>query len=130
MLLSERKFFKRKNRKRLYSLYITDMERAEAIADKYKAKVDALRNRKSDFATGSYIWTFLDKVEKDFTSSFEHWAYVRCAGIMRESVVITPDDYDEVLLDIQKLSCAIGNITSALDFVDYLEYNKLKVRAK
>ena len=130
MILTKREFFKRKNHQKVYSVYTTAVDRAYDLSDRYQSKVNILRNRKRDFQTGSHIWTLIDKAEQDLTSSFEQCAYLRCANLKRNNFVVSPVEYDALVLDIQKLSLAIGSISGLLDVIDYLERNELKVRAK
>lgn len=130
MVLTKREFFKRKNRQKVYSVYATAVDHAYDLSDRYQSKVNILRTRKRAFQTGSHIWTLIDKAEQDLTSSFEQCAYLRCANLKRNNFIVSPIEYDALVLDIQKLSLAIGSISGLLDVVDYLERNELKVRAK
>lgn len=130
MLLKRREFFKHKNRPKIYSVYAQAVDRAYDLSERYLSKVTILRNRKREFITGSHIWALLDKTEKEFTSSFEHYAYLRCSGLKENAFTVNIAEYDHIILDAQKLANAIGNISAVLDLIDYLERNKLKVRAK
>lgn len=130
MTLTKRKFFKRKNRTKIYNVYTTAIDRACELAERYQNKVTILRSRKNDFQTGSHIWSLLDRAEKEFTSTFEHYAYLRCANLKCSAFTVNLTEYDELVQDIQKLTNAIGNISALLEVIDYLERNELKVRAK
>lgn len=130
MILNRREFFKRKNRPKIYNVYAQAVDRAYDLSERYQSKVIILRNRKREFSTGSHIWTLLDKTEKEFTSSFEHEAYLRCNSLKRNAFTVNIAEYDNIILDTQKLANAIGYISAVIDFVDYLDQKKLKVRAK
>ena len=130
MNLTISEFFKRKNRKQVYHVYEQTINYAYDLSERYANKLAILRNRKNDFMRSLHIWTMLDKVEKDVTSNFEFCAFSRCNNLKRTAFIVSLSEYSNIMLDIQKLAKAVGQIESALDFIDYLERNELKVRAK
>lgn len=130
MNLTERQFFARKNKDQIYNIYENTVGQAYELAERYAKKVELLRNRIRDFQTGSHIWYWLTEIEKNQTSSFEQCAYLRCVNLKRTSFIVSLNEYEATILDIQKLANSVGIISSALEFVDYLERNELKVRAK
>lgn len=130
MNLTQKQFFARKNKNQIYTIYDDTVGQAYELAERYSKKVALLRNRIRDFQTGSHIWYWLTEIEKSQTSSFEQCAYLRCVNLKRTSFIVGLDEYKAITLDIQKLANSVGIISSALEFVDYLEQNELKVRAK
>lgn len=130
MNLTEKQFFTRKNKDQIYTIYENTVGQAYELAERYSKKVELLRNRIRDFQTGSHIWYWLTEIEKNQTSSFEQCAYLRCVNLKRTSFIVSLNEYEATILDIQKLANSVGIISSALKFVDYLERNELKVRAK
>lgn len=130
MNLTKKQFFARKNKNQIYTIYEDTIDQVYELAERYSKKVALLRNRIRDFQTGSHIWYWLTEIEKNQTSSFEQCAYLRCVSLKRTSFIVGLDEYEAITLDIQKLANSVGIISSALEFVDYLERNELKVRAK
>lgn len=130
MNLTKKQFFTRKNKNQIYTIYENTVGHAYELAERYSKKVELLRNRIRDFQTGSHIWYWLTEIEKDQTSSFEQCAYLRCVNLKRTSFTVSLNEYEAITSDIQKIANSVGIISSALDFVDYLERNELKVRAK
>ncbi len=130
MNMTKREFFRRKNRASLYNIYENAISRAYDLSERYLTKVNILRNRKNDFQTGSHIWILLNNLEKDITSSFEYYACLRCNSLKQTAFKVNMKEYDEVILDTQKLANAIGKMETMLDIVDYMERNTLKMRAK
>lgn len=130
MNLTKKQFFTRKNKNQIYTIYEDAVSQAYELAEYYSKKVELLRNRIRDFQTGSHIWCWLTEIEKNQTSSFEKCAYLRCVNLKRTSFTVSLNEYEAIMLDIQKLATSVGIISSTLEFVDYLERNELKVRAK
>jgi hypothetical protein len=130
MIITKREFFKRKNRKCVYSIYESAVDRAYDLSERYATKLSILRKRKDEYRANSHIWKLLSNVENNNASSFEYCAFLRCNNLKRDAFVVTIDEYDKIILDIQKLACAIGNIECALDFVTTLEHDNLAVRIK
>ena len=130
MNLTEKQFFTRKNKDQIYTIYENTVGQAYELAERYSKKVELLRNRIRDFQTGSNIWYWLTEIEKNQTSSFEQCAYLRCVNLKRTAFTVSLNEYEAITLDVQKLATSVGIISSALEFVDYLEQNELKVRAK
>ena len=130
MNLTKKQFSARKNKDQIYSIYEATIDQAYELAECYSKKVALLRNRIRDFQTGSHIWYWLTEIEKDQTSSFEQCAYLRCVNLKRTAFTVSLNEYEAITLDVQKLATSVGIISAALEFVNYLEQNELKVRAK
>jgi len=130
MLITKKEFFSRKNRKHVYSVYENAIDEAYELSERYSNKLNILRKRKDEYRTNSHIWKLLSKVESNNASSFESCAFLRCNNLKRTAFVVSPDEYNSVILDIQKLAKAVGNIDGILDFIDHLEHNNLVMRVK
>ena len=130
MNLTKREFFKRKNRNKVYSTYEDTINRAYDLSERYYNMVSILHSRIKGYRKDSYIWQLLNKVEHDHASLYDFCAFQRCNNIKRSAFIVNVNEYNEIILDTQKLARAIGAIDSTLEFVDYLERNELKVRVK
>lgn len=125
MLISRRKFFKRKNREKIYNIYY-----AYDLSETYERVLNNLRKTKDEYRCNYHIWKILSDVEYDTTTAFQSCSFLRCNNLKRAAFLVSLQEYDSIILDTQKLARAIGNIEKTLSFVDYLENNNLVVRAK
>lgn len=130
MVLTKREFFKRKNRKKVYDVYVDAVDRAYELSERYANKLSILRKRKDEYRTNSHIWAILNKTENDNASSFEYCAFLRCNNLKRNAFIVSIEEYDNIILDTQKLARAVGSIDGVLDFIDYLEHHNLVVRVR
>lgn len=130
MIITKKEFFSRKNRKQIYQVYEKAVDYAYDLSERYANKLSVLRKRKDEYRTNSHIWKILSDVESSNSSSFEYCAFLRCNNLKRTAFVVSPAEYDNIVLDAQKLSRAIGKMESTIDFIDYLEHNNLVVRVK
>jgi hypothetical protein len=130
MNITKKEFFKHKNRKQVYAVYENTVNCAYDLSERYANKLSILRKRKDEYRANSHIWKILSDVESSNASFFESCAFLRCNNLKRSAFVVSLEEYDNIVLDTQKLAKAIGNIESTLDFVNYLEHNNLVVRVK
>lgn len=126
----KKEFFKRKNRYLIYHTYEVTIDIAYNLSECYSAKLQLIRALKDKYKQNSYIWKLLSKTEKDNASTYEESSFIRCNTLKDSNVNVPPSLYDTIVTDIRKLSASIGNMQAVIDFVTYLNANKLTVRTK
>jgi hypothetical protein len=129
MIMTKRQFFKRKNRKYIYSIYENIVERAYDLSQDYYNNVEYLQKLKKKYRTNTYIWDILSSVEYNSTGGTYHCSATRCQQVKSTPYKVDIRAYDVLNTDIARLSLANGKMRSVYTIVENLENNELGIRA-
>ena len=134
MKMTQKEFFSKKNRGKIYNIYENVISQAHYWSDEYNKLIKTIRALKDKYRTTDHIWELLDRVENDCGSNYELEAFCRCQqltdGSSFSSIKVDPIDYDVLQIDIMKFAKAVGKMRQTMDFIQYLEEKDLSVRAK
>ena len=130
MNLTKRQFFKRKNRKHIYNIYRSTVDRAYELSQEYYNNVDYLQELKGKYRTNTYIWDILSNLEYNTTGAYHHCSATRCQHLKSTPYKVDVIAYDAVNTDIATLSAANGKMRGTFNIIEELEHQELTVRAK
>ena len=130
MNITKREFFKRKNRKHIYSIYENAVERAYELSQEYYNKVEYLQELKKKYRTNTYIWDILSALEYNSTGASYHCSATRCQQLKSTPYKVDVKAYDVINVDIARLSDANGKMRGTFNIIEDLEHSDLTVRAK
>ena len=130
MTITKREFFKRKNRKNIYTIYENTVERAYDASQDYYNNLDYLQELKKKYRNNTYIWDILAALENNSTGSAYHCSATRCQQIKSTPYKVTIQAYDMLNKDIVKLSLGNGRMRCAFAIIEDLAKNELTMRAK
>lgn len=120
--LEKNKFFKRKNRKRLYAKYEADYNNFVDLCFRYKKALDRLDHTISKNISKYHIYTFLTTIRLDAASyRCQAISYTYQNTIDLPDTVATVEDYEDLLIKTEQLSSALSKIYTALELVTYIE---------
>ena len=129
MNITKRQFFKRKNRKLIYSIYENAVERAYELSQEYYNNVDYLQELKGKYRTNTYIWDILSALEYNSTGASYHCSATRCQHLKSTPYKVDVKAYDVINIDITKLSAANGKMRGTFNIIEELEKNDLGIRS-
>lgn len=130
MLIKKKEFFKRKNRKHIYSIYEDVVDRAYELSQDYYNNVEYLQELKSKYRTNTYIWDILSSLEYNSTGASYHCSATRCQQIKSTPYKVDIQTYNILIADITKLSASNGKMRGTFNIIEQLEHQELTVRAK
>lgn len=130
MNLTKKQFFKRKNRKHIYSIYEGTVDRAYELSQDYYDNVEHLQELKGKYRTNTYIWDMLSELEYNATGAGYHCSATRCQQIKSTPYKVDIQAYNILLNDITKLSAANGKMRGTFNILEELEHQELTIRAK
>lgn len=130
MNLTKKEFFKRKNRKYIYSIYESTVDRAYELSQEYYNNVDHLQEWKRKYRTNTYIWDILSDLEYNSTGGGYHCSATRCQQIKSTPYKVDIHAYNVLITDITKLSAANGKMRGTFNILEELEHQELTIRVK
>ena len=130
MNLTRRQFFKRKNRKYIYNIYQSTVDRAHEVSQEYYNNVERLQSFKNKYRTNTYIWEILSDLEYNTTGASYHCSGTRCQQVKSTPYKVDIQAYNVLINDIAKLSAANGKMRGTFNILEELEHQELTVRAK
>lgn len=130
MNLTKKEFFKRKNRKHIYSIYESTVDRAYELSQEYYNNVDHLQELKGKYRTNTYIWDILSNLEYNSTGASYHCSATRCQQIKSTPYKVDIQTYNILSNDITKLSAANGKMRGTFNIIEELEHQELTIRTK
>lgn len=129
MNLTKKQFFKRKNRKHIYSIYESTVDRAYELSQEYYNNVDRLQELKGKYRTNTYIWDILSSLEYNSTGAGYHCSATRCQQIKSTPYKVDIHTYNVLVTDITKLSATNGKMRGTFNIIEELEENDLGIRS-
>lgn len=130
MNLTRKQFFRRKNRKQIYSIYQSTIDIAHEISQEYYNNVERLQLFKNKYRNNTYIWDILSALEYNATGAGYHCSGTRCQQIKSTPYKVDIQAYNILITDISKLSAANGKMRGTFNILEELEHKQLTVRAK
>lgn len=130
MNLTKKQFFRRKNRKQIYSIYEDVIDRAYELSQEYYNNVGYLQELKNKYRTNTYIWGILSSLEYNSTGASYHCSATRCQHIKSTSYKVDIKAYSVINIDIARLSAANGKMRGTFNIIEQFEHQELTVRAK
>lgn len=130
MNMTKKEFFKRKNRKQIYSIYEDVVDMAYELSQDYYDNVEYLQELKSKYRINTYIWDILSSLEYNSTGASYHCSATRCQQIKSNPYKVDIQTYNILSNDITKLSAANGKMRGTFNIIEELEHQELTIRAK
>lgn len=130
MFITEKEFFKRKNRKQMYSTYrehwCSFITSCEVLQDKYAV----LERLIKEFRDTEHVYHFLQKVKDDVTCLAQYKMACMYQGATNSDVVLSYGAYKYLLTQQAKINRALGQIDAAILLCDRLKKDELTIRSK
>lgn len=131
MLISKKKFFKRKNRKAIYEVYEELVSLYNSVARSYYDNLKVIRKYKDQFKDTGHIYELICMVEEDVT-------WPSNINTCHKGLVVDDINYIanvEYVYRytpnyIDRLSYNIGKMSSLISILEYFDSNDLGVRSK